>query len=120
LGDEQSLVFDVETFARSVRLECRKIIFENERALILRVARSARPFIPRTQITGWIVLRLSRDRNLFDLPLPGTVGAMRRNQYPFAAERIKSAMRILIELQQFSRSVSTMNRQNSYCETELL
>jgi hypothetical protein len=45
---------------------------------------------------------------------------MRRNQYPFAAERIKSAMRILIELQQFSRSVSTMNRQNSYCETELL
>jgi hypothetical protein len=59
-------------------------------------------------------MRRSCGRSPFDLPLPGTLSAMRRNQYPFAAKRIESTMRILIELQQLNRSVSTMNGQTSF------
>lgn len=46
-----------------------------------------------TEIAGGIVAKSGRSGVLFRVTLPGTLGAMRRNQDPVAGERIQAAMR---------------------------
>src|SRR5450759_778742 len=50
--------------------------------------------VARTQIAAGVVIGLRGDGLCFHLPLPGTLRAVRRNQHPFARQRIEPAVRI--------------------------
>ena len=68
------------------------IVVEDEDGGIRRIAFAAGTSIARTKITVWIVSRLGALGCGFDLTLPGTLRAMRRNQDPLAGENIQAAM----------------------------
>ena len=78
---------------RGLLRQRRKIIVEDENALVLRVARAPGAHVAGAKIAIRVVscgLRLLRPLHL---PLPGSVRAMRRNQHPLARERIQAAVR---------------------------
>jgi hypothetical protein len=98
-GHNQSSVFEVPAVVGNGRLERGKVIVENERAGIPRINYSADPGVSRTEITGRVIFGLFVNRNLLDLTLPRTAGAMGRYQYPLVGKWVQSAMWVCGELQ---------------------
>lgn len=48
--------------------------------------------VARAEVAGWIIGRQAFWRDLFHLSLPGTLGALRRDQDPIARERVKPSV----------------------------
>src|ERR1700682_819325 len=65
-----------------VFLQRGEIIFKDECGAVLRITHPASAWVPRAKVAGWIVARTRNRRNGLDRALPGTLRAMRRNQYP--------------------------------------
>ncbi len=98
-GDNQAPVFQVQAVVANARFECGKVVVEDECARIFGINDTANPGISRTEVTRGVVLRFLLCRNPLELALPGTAGAMRRDEHPLVGERIQSAMWIFGQLQ---------------------
>src|SRR4051794_15714329 len=72
----------------------RKVVVKNKRIRVVRIAHTTSSFITGTQIAFWIVRREGFRRVVFDLPLPGPIGSMGRNQHAISRERIMTTMRV--------------------------
>ena len=92
-GEQQAVL--LEAVQRRAGLERGEIVIENERAGVGRIAHAAGARVARTQVAGGVVIGLCGAASFFHLPLPGALRAVRRNQHPFAGERIEPAMGIL-------------------------
>src|ERR1700722_962597 len=96
------------------------IVVENEGRRIGRIALTASPNVARTKITRRIVSRLATFRRSFDLALPGTLRAMRRNQHPLARQHIQAAMRRVAKGRHCSATILDLNCDTSYTEPILM
>src|SRR6266404_5821666 len=76
-------------------LQRRKIVVENKAARVPRISLATSTFITRTEITVLIVFGELRRRPIFNLSLPGARSPLRRNQDPFARERVVATMWML-------------------------
>jgi hypothetical protein len=92
-GTEEPAI--VELFLRNTREEGAEVVVEDERLRVRRIAHSLRPCVSGTEVAAGIILRTPSGRNGFDLPLPGPLGPVRRDEYPFPGQEIESAVRML-------------------------
>jgi hypothetical protein len=99
LCDQQAPALDIQAVVRPTRLEGGEIVIEDERPGIRRVAYTSGAGVSRTEVAGRIIFRLMPERDFLQLALPGSSGAMRRDQNPFPGKGVQSAMRIFCELQ---------------------
>src|SRR5258708_35815408 len=71
----------------------RKIVIKNIGGFVIRILFTVGADITGAKITGGIVSREMFLWRCLDLPLPRTLGPMRRNQDPFAGQRVVAAGR---------------------------
>ena len=71
--------------------------------------RSSGPFVTRTQIAGRIVRRAVLRGDVFYFPLPGALGAVWRNQNPFAGQNIVAGMGVFVEIEGGLHTVCVKN-----------
>jgi hypothetical protein len=95
-GDQQSLAPDIEPLSRGVGPEGSEVVVEDQGTGVGGVPGATGPHISRTEITARVVIRLSPDRHLLDLALPGTERPVRRHHHPLVAEGVEPAMRVVI------------------------
>ena len=99
LGNEQSLAKQINPLAGNATFQCGEIVLEDKSIVVRGVFRAASADVSRAQITFRIVGWALRSRCMFSCSLPWTLCAMRRNQHPFARQRIESSMRIFRQSQ---------------------
>ena len=80
------------------RAQRRIVIFENERASVIRIVFSACARVARTHVTQRIVCRNVVRRRSFGLAFPRPFGASGGNQHPVSGQRIQSAMGLFFEI----------------------
>src|SRR4029077_17722792 len=90
---------NIEAFTRGARLQSGEVVLENECRRVRRISNSSRSSVAGTQVAIRIVGGLFRRLQLGYFALPGTRGAVRRNQHPFVGQGIQSAMWIFREFQ---------------------
>src|SRR6266404_8355599 len=100
-GDQQAFILHIYAGQGRVFFECCEIILKDEGGFVLRVSNSTSPCIARTEVTSWVILWTVRLRDCLNRALPWTLGSMWGDQHPFVRQRIKAAVRLLIELQSF-------------------
>ncbi len=81
------------------RFQSGEVVFKDESGFVLRIGEAAGARVSGTQITSRVILRTIGCWERLNRALPGTLGSMWRNQYPFVGERVKTAVRLLVELQ---------------------
>jgi hypothetical protein len=94
-GHEQSrLVYFASVGLRKKR---RVVVVKNESTRVLGIFGAAGSRVAGTQITSGIVSGPIGRCRLIDLAEPWSLAAMRRDQHPFARQRVPAAMRILLQ-----------------------
>ena len=93
--DEQPI--DVHRRTPAAGGERGEVVLEDEGLGVLGVAVPADALVAGAEVAGRVVGRPPRDRGLLDLPLPRSLGAVRRDEHPLAAERVEAAVRPLGE-----------------------
>jgi hypothetical protein len=91
-GDEEAAGFDV--LGGGVGFECGEIVIEHEGPGVLRIVLAAGAGVAGAEIAGGVVIGKLLRWSVFDLALPGTVGAVGRYQDPLASQRIVAAVRV--------------------------
>jgi hypothetical protein len=99
LRNQQTPVFDVQAVGGAIGLKRGKIVVEDERTCIDRIADTANPRISGTEIAGRVILGLAINWDLFELPLPGAACTMGGHQHPLVSKGVQSAMWIFGKLQ---------------------
>src|ERR1700722_12416669 len=82
----------LELSFRRVGFQGSKIIVENKSAGIARISFALGARVAGTKVAGRIVGQCRFRRNAFDLTLPRSLRALRRNQHPFSGEGVQPAM----------------------------
>ena len=96
-GDEEPLA--LETVWRRPRFERCKIVIEDECRCVVRISFSAGARVAGAEVALRIVIRLAGGLVFLQLPLPGSLRAVRRNQHPFASQWIEAAVRVLVPIE---------------------
>src|SRR5205814_7682956 len=80
------------------RKESGEIVIKDKYIFVGRIRFAGGPFVAGAHVACGIVTNGARSGDRFDRALPGTLGAMRRDQNPFASERIESPMRTSVHV----------------------
>src|SRR5258708_5179583 len=118
LGYQQALVLNIQVPWGRIFFQRGEVILEDKCGKVLRIARPTRALIARTKIAGGIVLRPLSRWHRFNRALPGTLGAMRGDQYPFASESIEPPVRLFVQLQFQLDSPREVVAQSHYGESK--
>src|ERR1022692_4871241 len=98
-GDQQAHAVDVEASVGGLWFQGGEIVLEDEGRGVRRIVNPAGPGVSGAKVASRVVGGLGRGLELRYFSLPGTRGAMGRDQHPFVGQRIQSAMRIFGEFQ---------------------
>src|ERR1035441_1654746 len=90
---------DVEASVGGLWFQGGEIVLEDEGRGVRRIVNPAGPGVSGAKVASRVVGGLGRGLELRYFSLPGTRGAMGRDQHPFVGQRIQSAMRIFGEFQ---------------------
>jgi len=75
-----------------------EVIFKNKRIGVIRIEDAGSSRVARTQIASRVVRWRWCGFVPLDLPAPGSLRAMRRNQNPFPCQDIEPAMRVIMQV----------------------
>ncbi len=101
LGHQQAVRLG-RAFGR-FRHQCGKIVGKDKGSIIVGIDRAARPLVAGAQIAGRVVPRQHGTVRFLLLPLPRSLGAMRRHQHPLAGELIEPPVRMIVKKHAFPR-----------------
>ena len=90
LGDDQPAAIDRVMADR--RLERREVVVEDEGVRVVGIDGAVGAAVARAEIAWRVVRRRRGRRGPLRLACPGALVAMRRDQHPFAGERVEAAM----------------------------
>jgi hypothetical protein len=76
------------------RNQRRVVVREDERLLVLRVPLAARALVARAEVAARVVLVQPLACDFVHVSLPRPLRALRRDEHPFAAERVVSSVRV--------------------------
>ena len=103
LGDEEAVL---DPLSRSVAAQRGEIVVEHEGVRVVGVLSAVRSHIAGAEVAGRVVGGQPGRGNRLAPALPRALHAMRRNQHPFAGQRVEPAMRGVRELEDHAGGLS--------------
>src|ERR1700677_2913983 len=94
--DKQALF--AATFFNQIGNERGIVIVENQCSVVVGIASSGGPSVSGTHIARRIVRRLAYNTCRLNLPLPGSLRPLRRNQLPLPGKRIEAPVSVAFEI----------------------
>ena len=104
VGDQQITFLDRD-FLR-IWQQGREIVVENEGRGVVRILFPACTRISGTEIAGWVIVWRIFERSFLYFALPGPLRAVRRDEHPFARERVEAPVWSVPELVELHRVLS--------------